>query len=101
MTDEPVKVEARIYGSEYIISGSDSRDYILELTAYVDRKMRELAELSPSLSAQKLAVLSAVNIADELFQEKNNKVHSIDSKVEEKTKKLISLLEEGLIGDSF
>ncbi|MBE7410617.1 MAG: cell division protein ZapA [Leptospiraceae bacterium] len=96
-----MKVEAKIYGSEYLISGSDSKEYILELTDYVDQKMRELAAMSPGISVQKLAVLSAVNIADELFQEKNNKTHSIDRKVEEKTKKLISLLEEGIVGDSF
>ena len=58
-----------IFGQEYKIRGFEDKSYVEEVASYVDEKMRELAEGSSSLTPERLAVLAALNIADELFQE--------------------------------
>jgi cell division protein ZapA len=65
---ESNKVSVKIYGQEYVISGAKSREHIIKVAAYVDNKMHEIAKAAPSCSMSDLAVLSAVNIADEKFE---------------------------------
>jgi cell division protein ZapA len=43
-------------------------DYVAELAAYVDEKMRLAARESPAGDTLKIAVLAALNIADEFFR---------------------------------
>jgi cell division protein ZapA len=61
------KVTVKIYGHEYTISGERPRDEILKIAYKVDETMNEIAEALGSASLSALAVLTAVNIADELF----------------------------------
>lgn len=70
---EKNRVTVRIYGQEYTIAGEMPREHIMRVADYVDSKMREIAEVMPMGSAVSLAVLSAVNAADEyLRREKEN-----------------------------
>jgi len=59
-----VKIE--IYGQPYILKGSESPEYMKELSKYVDEKIRQVQSRNPKLSLDKAAVLAAINIADEL-----------------------------------
>jgi cell division protein ZapA len=66
VTTKVVTVE--IGGQQYPIrSGLDER-YVTELAAYVDTKMRAASESAPASDMLGLAVLVALNIADELFR---------------------------------
>lgn len=56
----------------YLIKGSMDSEYIKELAAYVDKKMREITGSSKTADSLKVAVMAALNIADELFQEREN-----------------------------
>lgn len=56
-----------INGQEYIVKGERS-EYIKELAAYVDNKMRQVGQRFPNFPPSKLAVLTALNIADELYK---------------------------------
>ena len=67
---ESNKVSVKIYGQEYVISGEKPREQIVKVAAYVDNQMHEIASAAPSCSVTDLAVLSAVNIADESFVSK-------------------------------
>ena len=61
-------VTVEIAGQRYPIrSGLDER-YVAELAAYVDGKMRAAAEAAPASDLQGLAILVALNIADEYFR---------------------------------
>ena len=60
-------VAVRIYGQEYNISGEASRDHIMRVADYVDSKMQEIGEAVVNASNSGVAVLAAVNIADEYF----------------------------------
>ncbi|ABO67968.1 MULTISPECIES: cell division protein ZapA [Geobacillus] len=69
MTDEPkTRVSVRIYGQDYTIVGTESPAHIRLVAAFVDDKMHEFSERNPVLDVPKLAVLTAVNIANEYLK---------------------------------
>jgi cell division protein ZapA len=57
-------VRVEIFDQAYNLRGSDP-DYILKLAEYVDAKMRAVAEATNTIDTVRLAVLAALNIADE------------------------------------
>ena len=57
-------VRVEIFDQAYNLRGSDP-DYILKLAEYVDGKMRAVAEQTSTVDSVRLAVLAALNIADE------------------------------------
>ncbi|MGI6436171.1 MAG: cell division protein ZapA [Syntrophomonadaceae bacterium] len=60
------KVTTSIFNEEYVIRGEEEPDYIQMLASYVDRRMRMIYQRNPNLSSTKVAVLTALNLADEL-----------------------------------
>ncbi len=68
MTDQGRVIPVDILGQRYPIRTSLEPEYVARLAAYVDEKMRAAAETAPSGDSLRLAVLSALNIADELFR---------------------------------
>ena len=61
-------VTVEIHGQQYPIRSGLDPAYVAELAAYVDEKMRLAAHESPAGDTLKLAVLAALNIADEYFR---------------------------------
>jgi cell division protein ZapA len=75
-TNNSVRVE--IFDQAYNLRGSDP-DYILKLADYVDSKMRAVAEQTHTVDTQRLAVLAALNIADEYhLLRRNQEGSSVD-----------------------
>jgi cell division protein ZapA len=60
-------IQVEIFGEVYTVRGSDENGYLQELADLVDRKMREVAEHVKGDTAR-IAILAALNLADELFQ---------------------------------
>ena len=58
----PIRVE--IYDQVYNLRGVDA-EYIIKLAEFVDGKMRNVAEQTSTIDSLRLAVLAALNIADE------------------------------------
>ncbi|MCX5779689.1 MAG: cell division protein ZapA [Firmicutes bacterium] len=76
------RVSVEIFNQEYIVKGGENADYIEMLAAYVDRRMRMIEQRNHSLSIAKVAVLTALNLADEL------------NKLQEDYDDLVKVLEE-------
>ncbi|HKO22297.1 MAG TPA: cell division protein ZapA [Candidatus Eisenbacteria bacterium] len=93
MTTEPNTQSVTIFGSEYKIRGADP-DYIQVVAAYVDGKMRELEGRIPPGTPAKLAILTSLNIADELFREREERTRR-DNELRERTREWGRLLTEG------
>lgn len=90
------KIPVQILGQTYEIIGSPSEElYYNALARYVENKMKEAEESTNIVSTQKLAVLAALNIADELFRERENR-NSSGSTVNKKCQELIHLLDSAL-----
>lgn len=89
------KVEVYILGQKYTIKGEKESDYIQELAAYVDEKLRKVHEQNPNLPPLRAAILTCLYISDELhiikkeFEDTKQKL----KKLEEKTDELLILLD--------
>ncbi len=60
--------EIEIFGAVYRVRSDDDEEYMQELAGVVDRKMQEIASQVSTVDTAKIAVLTALNLADELFQ---------------------------------
>ncbi len=94
--EQPSVITVQIFGREYKIKGHADKDYIEEMAKYVDEKMRELSGNSSLPSQDTLAILAALNIADELFQQRGQ-LSGTFSSVEQKADHLIALLDQSVL----
>jgi cell division protein ZapA len=83
----------QIYGKTYSLKSSSDQVSTEEVAAYVDAKMRELAEVRSKTSSADLAVLAALNIAQELM-ELQNQTEVNDKTRDEKIGRMLEALEE-------
>ena len=67
MPDDAV-ISVEIHGQRYPIRSGLDEEYVARLAQYVDDKMRAAAESTRSNDSLRLAVLTALNVADELFR---------------------------------
>jgi cell division protein ZapA len=67
MADEAV-ISVEIHGQRYPIRSGLEQEYVARLAHYVDEKMRAAADSTPTGDSVRLAVLAALNVADELFR---------------------------------
>lgn len=66
MEDNRTRIVVEIYGEEYIVRGDSTTEHIANIAQYVDKKMKQISNRSHQLPLTKVAVLTALNIADEL-----------------------------------
>jgi cell division protein ZapA len=85
-----------IFGQTYKVRAEDDVPHIEEIARFVDGKMKELAGESPATTEpMRLAVLAALNIADELFKlERRQK--SAESILADATGEMVKALEDSL-----
>ena len=79
---DPRVVHVEVHGQRYPIKTTLDASYVLELAAYVDRKMSLASDASPSSDTLALAILSALNIADELFRIRDQQLDEAGSLTE-------------------
>jgi cell division protein ZapA len=87
-------VRVEIFDQAYNLRGSDP-EYILKLAEYVDAKMRAVAEQTNTIDTVRLAVLAALNIADEyhLMRKRSDGGPSV---YQQRAHKLASVLDQVL-----
>jgi cell division protein ZapA len=64
----PAKTEVEIFGGVYKVRGRNDGDYLRQIAADVDRTMREVAGQVQTVDTSRIAILAALNLADELSQ---------------------------------
>jgi cell division protein ZapA len=82
MSEPSRVVSVEIHGQEYPIRSGLDPAYVAELAAYVDEKIRLAAVESPAGDTLKLAVLAALNIADEYFRARDERRREHESVAE-------------------
>ncbi len=63
----PGRVDVEIFGKVYTVRGEKDVEYVRRVAEYVDRKMREISQVTDTVSTSRIAILAALNIADEYF----------------------------------
>jgi cell division protein ZapA len=65
---EKIKTNVTIDGRNFTVVGEGSEEYIKELAAFVDEKIKEMTSKNDKLSSSMAATLAALNIAHDLFK---------------------------------
>jgi cell division protein ZapA len=87
-------VRVEIFDQVYNLRGSDA-DYILKLAEYVDGKMRAVSQQTATVDSVRLAVLAALNIADEYHLLKR-RLEMTSPEARQRASKLANALDEVL-----
>jgi cell division protein ZapA len=90
--DESVRVE--IYDQTYNLRGSDPQ-YIKKLADFVDGKMRTVAQQTQTVDSLRLAVLAALNIADE-YHILKRKYDDVAGDFDQRARELSGALDQAL-----
>src|SRR5262245_29824563 len=90
-------IQVEIYGQRYSLRADDDADarHVERVAEHVDRKMREISQTTPTVDSFKVAVLAAVNIADEYFRS-HNRVQAIEDFARDKVNQLGRVLGDAL-----
>ena len=88
-----MKIE--IYNQSYNVSADENEEYIAQLAAFVDEKMRSVAEATRTVDSVRVAVLAALNIADELHTLRKRE-GTLESPLRIRVEKCVALVEKAL-----
>lgn len=62
------RVEVEIFGEIYVLKGEEEKEYMIMLAQYVNKRMRQVVTRNPRLGITKAAILTSLNIANELMK---------------------------------
>jgi len=89
-------IKVPIMGQDYLVNTTASEKYIQDIASFVNNKMLEIQDSGIEEESQlRIAVLGAMNIADELFTQKKSQ-DSIIKKIDKKAEKLSAMVEKEL-----
>ena len=98
MTDKK-DINIQILGQAYTIKTSADEKYIRKLENYVEGQIEELKGSGFDSKTQhlKIAILTCINIADDLFQEKENNKNEFVDKIKSKTISLKEYVDQQIL----
>lgn len=88
-------IEVEVYGQRFSLQGEADEKYFHELAKYVDGQMRTLAQKMTTGTPTKLAILAAINIADQLFHQKRKRQGN-EAEIERKAQEILESIEDRL-----
>lgn len=91
-----VRATVEIFGQRLGLRADGDESRVQEIARFVDFRMREVADRSSSVDTVKIAVLTALNIADELFQERETDQDTRQKRLEKQAKRLVTTIEEAM-----
>jgi cell division protein ZapA len=68
MADKVSQVQVEIFGQTYSVKSSGDPAYVQKLAAFVDEEMKDVSRASGAVDSVRIAVLAALNLADECFR---------------------------------
>jgi cell division protein ZapA len=89
--DRENTVRVTLLGQEYPVRADADADYIREIAAFLDARMRTIHQAEPSRSPLRIAILAALNLTDKVFtlvREKKELEEQYERKVREFTEHL-------------
>lgn len=86
-------IDVDIYGQRYSIRGDADDAYIRRLAHFVDDHMKRLAEGMKTATPSKLAVLTAINLAHQLFESEKRRAQG-EADIERRMVTLMESIDE-------
>ena len=93
--DAPQVVTVEIMGQRFLIRSSLDIEYINRLASYVDHKIQSATEHSTGGDTVRIAVLAAMNIADEYFRSRDTET-SLELAVKTRAGEIEQMVEDAL-----
>jgi cell division protein ZapA len=90
-------VEIKVFGHVYTVKTDTDEEHIQRVARYVNEKMDEVVKNTKSVSSLNVAILTALNIADDLIKEKT-KGQAFLQEVERKSKDLVEKINMNING---
>jgi cell division protein ZapA len=59
------RIEVEIFNQTFTVNSEDDEHYVQEIASYVDQRMREVGESTKNAMPMRIAIMAALNIADE------------------------------------
>ena len=90
MAEKANLVQVEIFGQTYSVKAGGDAAYVQKLAAFVDEEMKDVSRASGAVDSVRIAVLAALNLADECFrlrQEADGK-HASGAAVDERAMRL-------------
>lgn len=88
-------VEVTILGQKFVVRSDSEESYVREVAQFVDQRMNEISQRMKSVSNLNVAILAAMNIADDYFGYKRKKDQTVQN-VGKKMEELIGLIDSQL-----
>ncbi len=89
-------VHVRIYDREYALRTSGDPERLQELCRLLDERMHEVADASGAVDTLKAAVLTALNLTDELLRAREE-LRKMDDALSRRSKECVSMLDRFLV----
>jgi cell division protein ZapA len=85
-------IEVSIMGQKFMVRSESDEDYVSRVAGYVDGKVNEVLTNTKSVASVQVALLTAMNIADEFFKYRQVKGDNLN-KIEKKVQDMIELID--------
>jgi cell division protein ZapA len=95
MDENDESTEVEIFGQTYNVRGGGEPDYLTELARLVDSRMRDVAAQVATVDPLKIAILAALNIADEFSRYRRRREDAVGIWIE-KTEEISNRLDKGI-----
>lgn len=90
------RVNVKIFGQDYLISGDKEKEEIEKVAEYVDNKMHLIARVTDKRGTGTIAVLTAVNITDEYFDamDEIERLKAANQQIEKDAQRYLKMLDD-------
>jgi cell division protein ZapA len=95
VSEKPSLVSVEIFGQSYSLKAGADPGYVQQLASFVDNEMREVSRGGGTVDSVRIAVLAALNIADECLRLRND-VKDAEAKLQERAARLVGALDAAL-----
>ena len=94
-----VRATVEVFGQRLGLRADGDVERLQELARFVDQRMREVADRASSVDTVRIAILTAINIADELYKERETDQDARQREFENQAERLVRKLEKVLEND--
>jgi len=85
--------DVKILGQRYKVRSDEGEEYINDLARYVNDQIGEVQKTTKTVATHNLAILAAMNIADNLFKAEQREIQ-IKKEVRERVRRILKLIRQ-------
>lgn len=94
MSSEARTVSVHILGQEYRVRSTEDGEFVREVASYVDELMHRISTSMTASTKTRIAVLAALNIAEELFRERRDGLGGGSEEVDNRVRAVVARVDQ-------